>query len=81
MDREEVWVQVATRIPKPLRQKLKLYCAETNRSVMGFIAEALREKLERGSGRRGGKLGRPLKARGMATVRTRSRRYGSGVVG
>ncbi len=41
----EPWVQLATRIPKSLRLRLKLHCVEHESSVMDFIVAALREKL------------------------------------
>jgi len=48
----EVWVQLATRIPKPLHRTLKLHCVTTDTSVMGFVVEALKEKLARDGRRR-----------------------------
>ena len=48
---DEVWVQLATRIPKTLHRQLKLYCVEQDTSVMDFVVTALREKLASGSGR------------------------------
>ncbi len=49
----EVWVQLATRIPKNLHRELKLHCVKTDVSVMDFVVKALEEKLgrEAGSGR------------------------------
>ncbi|MCW5890443.1 MAG: hypothetical protein KIT14_07805 [bacterium] len=44
---DQVWVQLATRIPKDLHRRLKLHCVETDESVMGFVVKALTEKLER----------------------------------
>jgi hypothetical protein len=45
-----VWVQLATRIPKPLHRELKLHCVTAETSVMDFVVKALEEKLAR-SGR------------------------------
>ncbi len=49
---DEVWVQLATRVPKALHRQLKLYCVERDTSVMDFVVTALREKIARESGRR-----------------------------
>ena len=45
----EVWVQLATRIPKPLHRELKLYCVEAETSVMDFVTKAIEEKLKQPS--------------------------------
>jgi predicted HicB family RNase H-like nuclease len=47
----EVWVQLATRIPKVLHRELKLHCVRTDMSVMEFVVKALEEKLAREAGR------------------------------
>lgn len=47
----EVWVQLATRIPKALHRELKLHCVRTDVSVMEFVVKALEEKLSREAGR------------------------------
>jgi predicted HicB family RNase H-like nuclease len=44
---DEVWVQLATRVPKPLHRELKLHCVKSDVSVMAFVVEALTEKLQR----------------------------------
>jgi hypothetical protein len=49
---DEVMVQLATRVPKTLHRRLKLYCVEGDSSVMDFVVTALREKLVRESGRK-----------------------------
>jgi predicted HicB family RNase H-like nuclease len=49
----EVWVQLATRIPKHLHRELKLHCVKSDVSVMEFVVKALEEKLQRESGGRG----------------------------
>ena len=50
---EEIWTQLATRIPKELHRRLKLYCVHADTSVMEFVVAALKEKLARqGRGRR-----------------------------
>jgi hypothetical protein len=46
----EVWVQLATRIPKPLHRELKLHCVMSDLSVMDFVVKALAEKLQREAG-------------------------------
>jgi hypothetical protein len=51
MTTDEVWVQLATRIPKELHRKLKLHCVVSDVSVMEFVVDALGEKLKRESGR------------------------------
>lgn len=45
----EVWVQLATRIPKQLHRELKLYCVKSDVSVMDFVVSALQDKLSRES--------------------------------
>ncbi len=47
----EVWVQLATRVPKQLHRELKLHCVKTDVSVMEFVVRALHEKLQRDAGR------------------------------
>ena len=49
---DEVWVQLATRVPKTLHRQLKVQCVEKDASVMEFVVSALREKLARESGRK-----------------------------
>jgi len=53
-EKTEVWNQLATRIPKDLRRRLKLHCVTHDTSVMDFVVEALKEKLGR---KRGAKKG------------------------
>ena len=48
----EVWVQLATRIPKSLHRELKLHCVKSDTSVMDFVVKALEEKLGREAGGR-----------------------------
>jgi len=43
----EVWVQLATRIPKQLHRELKLHCVKSDVSVMDFVVGALQDKLAR----------------------------------
>jgi len=43
----EVWVQLATRIPKQLHRELKLHCVKADVSVMDFVVSALEDKLQR----------------------------------
>jgi predicted HicB family RNase H-like nuclease len=55
---DEVWVQLATRIPKELHRRLKLHCVEADTSVMGFVVSSLEEKLAKAVGRkRAGRAG------------------------
>ena len=44
---EEVWTQLATRIPKELHRRLKLYCVTHDIAVQDFVVEAIEEKLGR----------------------------------
>jgi hypothetical protein len=48
----DVWVQLATRIPKSLHRELKLHCVHADSTVMQFVVDALEEKLVRQDGRR-----------------------------
>ena len=56
---DEVWVQLATRIPKQLHRELKLHCVKADVSLMDFVVGALEDKLQR-------------ETRSRATRRTRS---------
>jgi hypothetical protein len=47
----EVWVQLATRIPKNLHRELKLHCVKSEISVMEFVVKALQDKLGRETSR------------------------------
>ena len=51
---EVVWTQLATRIPKELHRRLKLYCALNDIAIMHFMVEAIEEKLGRKTGRKKG---------------------------
>jgi predicted HicB family RNase H-like nuclease len=44
---EVVWTQLATRIPKELHRRLKLYCVTNDIAVMHFVVKAIEEKLGR----------------------------------
>lgn len=44
---EEAWTQLATRIPKELHRRLKLYCVTREIVLMHFVREAIEEKLGR----------------------------------
>ena len=50
MPMDEVWVQLATRIPKALHRELKLHCVQTDVLVMAFVVQALEDKLAREPG-------------------------------
>jgi len=55
---DEVWVQLATRIPKELHRRIKLYCVQSDTSVMDFVVSSLEEKLGKTGGRkRAGRAG------------------------
>ena len=43
----EAWTQLATRIPKELHRRLKLYCVTNDIALMHFVVEAIQEKLGR----------------------------------
>jgi hypothetical protein len=45
-DLNEAWVQLATRIPRRLHRAMKLHCVTNEVSLMAFVVEALREKLD-----------------------------------
>jgi hypothetical protein len=49
----EVWVQLATRIPKQLHRELKLHCVSGDTSVMQFVVDAITDKLARTAKGRG----------------------------
>ena len=51
---EEVWTQLATRIPKELHRRLKLHCVTHDTSVMEFVVEAIEGKLGRKTGAKKG---------------------------
>ena len=42
---EEVWTQLATRVPKELHRRLKLHCVTHDIAVMHFVIEAIEEEL------------------------------------
>jgi len=44
---DEPWTQLATRIPKELHRRLKLYCVTHDMMVQHFVVEAIEEKLGR----------------------------------
>ena len=52
---EEAWTQLATRIPKELHRRLKLYCVTHDIALMQFVVKAIEEKL----GRKPGKTRKP----------------------
>ena len=56
---EEVFVQLATRVPRDLHRAIKLHCVGIGISVMDFVESALTAALQRGQ--RGPK--RPAKRR------------------
>jgi hypothetical protein len=50
-EQNEAWVQLATRIPRRLHRAMKLHCVANEVSLMAFVVEALREKLDAPSSR------------------------------
>jgi len=44
---DEPIAQLATRIPKDLHRRLKLYCVTNDMMVQDFVVEAIEEKLGR----------------------------------
>jgi hypothetical protein len=42
----EAWIQLATRIPRRLHREMKLHCVANEVSLMAFVVDALREKLQ-----------------------------------
>jgi hypothetical protein len=48
---DEPMVQMATRIPASLLMKVRVHCVEQERSIMEFVADAVREKLRRAGSR------------------------------
>ena len=57
-DPNEAWVQLATRIPRRLHRQMKLHCVSQEVSLMAFVVDALREKLDSAVGAAGGRRGR-----------------------
>lgn len=55
--REEGWMTLATRIPKTLHRKLKLYCVEEGVLVMDFVVVAIEERLRKNGAERKGRKG------------------------
>jgi len=53
-EKTEVWNQLATRIPKELHRRLKLYCVTHDLALMHFVTEAIEEKLGRKAGSKKG---------------------------
>jgi len=45
--RAEPFAQLVTRIPRSLRQRVRLVCADQGRVIHDLVAEALREYLRR----------------------------------
>ncbi len=46
-ERDEPIAQLATRIPKDLHRRLKLYCVTHEIAVQDFVIQAIQEKLGR----------------------------------
>ena len=53
-ERDEPVAQLATRIPKELHRRLKLYCVTHDIVLMHFVVEAIQEKLGRKAGAKKG---------------------------
>jgi predicted HicB family RNase H-like nuclease len=47
---KEPWTQLATRVPKELHRRLRLYCVTHDIVLMHFVAAAIEEKLGRKRG-------------------------------
>ncbi len=47
----EPLVQLTTRVPRQLRQSVRLHCVQADRLMQDFVTEALRESLRRRQGR------------------------------
>src|SRR5213080_2867761 len=47
---EEAQTQLATRVPKELHRRLRLYCVTHDIVLMHFVTEAIEEKLKRKTG-------------------------------
>ena len=54
-DLNEAWVQLATRIPRRLHRAMKLHCVANEVSLMAFVVDALREKLDAAPSSRSGR--------------------------
>jgi len=52
-NKDDVLIQLATRIPKGLHREIKLFCVQQGLSVMEFVAAALEEKLRKSTVRSG----------------------------
>jgi hypothetical protein len=63
----ERWTQLATRIPKGLHHRIKVYCVTHDTMLQHFVAEAIREKLGRRS-----KKGTAQDSSGMGAIRVRT---------
>ena len=51
----EVWVQLATRVPRLLHLRLKLFCVRNDQSLMDFVVDAVKVKLANPTSRRVGR--------------------------
>jgi hypothetical protein len=54
-EQNEAWVQLATRIPRRLHRAMKLHCVANEVSLMAFVVDALREKLDAAPSSRSGR--------------------------
>ena len=50
MKPDELWTQLATRIPRELHRRLKVYCVTHDVTLMHFVVVAIEEKLGRKTG-------------------------------
>ena len=46
-DADHAVAQIATRVPMVLLQRVKIHCVEREKTIMEFVADALRQKLRR----------------------------------
>lgn len=51
-ERSEIWVQLATRIPKDLHRAVRIECVAQETTVQDFVVKALAEKFAREASRR-----------------------------
>jgi hypothetical protein len=49
---QEPWSHLATRIPKALHHRVKMYCVTHDAMLMQFVVEAIEAKLRRVAGKR-----------------------------
>ena len=58
---DDALVQLGLRVPTALYRRVRLHCVVAERTVHGFLAEAIVEKLERVAKRRPGEAAKRLR--------------------